>query len=98
MFVFIPRSTLVPGNKAIGPTGPAPSAVFVLRALQLSVPRVRPAALRALRGSPIRMIEERNVLYVTRPVSSFLFLITGSGDASTIYYTDMAIGVTMTLY
>ena len=65
VFVFIPRSALMPGNKAIGPTGPAPSAVFVLRALQLCVPWVHPAALRALRGGPVRTIKERNTLQQT---------------------------------
>ena len=58
MFIFIPRSALMPGNKAIGPTGPAPSAVLILRALQLAVPWVHPAALRALRRGPFGTLKE----------------------------------------
>ena len=60
MFVFVPRSALMPGNKAIGPTGLAPSAVLVLRALQLVVPWVHPAALRALTRGPFGMLKERD--------------------------------------
>ena len=62
MFVFIPCSALMPGNKAIGPTGPAPSAVLVLRARQLAVPWFHPAALRALRRGPFGTIKERDLV------------------------------------
>ena len=62
VLVLVPRSAPVPGNKAIGPASPAPSAVFVLGALQLGVPWVHPAAFWALRGGPVRTIEERNML------------------------------------
>ena len=58
MFVFVFHNALMPGNKAIGPTGLAPSTVLVLRALQLGVPWVRPAALRALRRGPFRTVKE----------------------------------------
>ena len=58
VLILISCHALVPGYKAVGPTGPAPSAVLVLRALQLSVPWVTPAALRAMRWSPFWTIEE----------------------------------------
>ena len=60
VFVFVPCSALVPGNKAVGPTGPAPSAVLILGALQLGVPWVHPAALQALRRGPFGTLKERN--------------------------------------
>ena len=65
VFVFVPCSALMPGNKAIGPTGPAPSAVLVLRALQLTVPWVCPAALRALRRGPFRTLKEHDPVQQT---------------------------------
>ena len=60
--VFIPRSAPVPGNKAIGPASPAPSAILVLGAPQLAVPWVPLAALRALRRGPFRTVQECNSL------------------------------------
>ena len=60
--VFVPRSAPVPGNKAIGPASPAPSAILVLGAPQLTVPWVPLAALRALRRGPFRTVQECNSL------------------------------------
>ena len=65
----------MPGNKAIGPTGPAPSAVFVLRAFQLGMSWVRPATLRALRRGPVRMIEEHNALQQAHLIAWVLNLL-----------------------
>ena len=62
LLILVPRSALVPGNKAIRPAGPAPSAIFVLGASQLAVPRVPLAALWALRRGPFRTVKERNSL------------------------------------
>ena len=57
-FILVPCSAFVPGNEAIGPAGLAPPAIFVLGALQLAVPRVPLAALRAMRRGPFRSVEE----------------------------------------
>ena len=66
VFVFIPHSALMPGNKALGPASPAPSAVLVLRALQLVVPWVHPAALRALRRGPFGTLKECDPVQQTK--------------------------------
>ena len=66
VFVFVPCGAFMPGNKAVGPTGPAPSAVLVLGALQLIVPRVCPAALWALRRGPFRTLKERDSIQQTK--------------------------------
>ena len=50
----------MPGNKAIGPAGPAPAAIFVLGAPQLAVPQVPLAALWALRRGPFWTVQEHN--------------------------------------
>ena len=71
VLVLIPRSAPMPGNKAVRPTGPAPTTVFVLRALQLSVPWVAPAALRAMRQGPFRTIEERNAIQQAKLLAWF---------------------------
>ena len=66
VLVFIPCSALMSGDKAVRPTGPAPTTVLVLRALQLGMPWVAPAALWAMRRGPFWTIEECDPVQQTK--------------------------------